>query len=515
MAVADYFQRNVTAASQLLCGLDNRGLLKILNRHQIGLVIDGTVTTQEGRAAADLATRLLARFYPKLVLVALDSDAQGHVAELSKLAKTINPKISLSGKLSSATHCLVAGATPVALTRKGAKTVYFGSNNWLAKVSLKGPVGSGSTANPFAAGTAACLAVAKIFRVVFAEQLDPICATDDEVSLSLVTLSQTDIKPGPKYRTADVGKVYLVGAGAIGNGALWGLARSGVKGELLVVDPQDIELSNLQRYVMAVRNDVGSAKAEKASQWLRGVSQLNVVPHKQSWDDHARGSADWLFPRVLVALDTADARIGVQASLPKWIVNAWTRLAAMGVSRHSSLANAGGSCLACLYMPAGKEPGEDELVAAAFGFQTSAQHPELLDIRQRLHRNVLNDKPFLELIAAKKNVSIEMLLPFEGQPLRKLYTDGVCGGQVMGLTVDMRETRAEVPMAFQSALAGVLLAAELVIDVLQARGQPPYETTRIELLEPLKEYLATPSSKDARCLCQDKDYQDRYREKYG
>ena len=519
MAIADYFQRNATAASQLLCGLDNQGLLKILDRHRIGLIIDRTVGSPEGRAAADLTVRLLARFYPKLAIVAADAEAKGHAEELVQLAKAINPKISLVPTLASVTHCLALGAHSVELKRKKARVIYLGSDNWLARVSVKKAVGSGKSANPFGAGVAACLAVAKLFRLVFAEQLDPASALDEEIALSLLSLHQKDRKRGRSYRGPDVGKVYLVGAGAIGSGALWALARAGIKGELCIVDQQLIELSNLQRYVMTVRKDVGAVKVVKAHQWLGGIKGLTVIPYQKSWDDHVRTS-DWLFPRVLVALDSAEARIGVQASLPKWIVNAWTRDSSIGVSRHVSLENDGGSCLACLYLPEGNAPSEDELVASALGFSTvplNSLNPELMDIRQRLDRNVPCDRAFLETVAVRKNVPIDALLPFENQPLRKLYTDGVCGGQVMGLIVDARETRAEVPMAFQSALAGVLLAAELVIDAPNARATPQPETTRINVLEPLKQMLSTLSGKDrgGRCICQDNDFKARYREKYG
>lgn len=518
MAVADYFRRNAMAASQLLCGLDNQGLLAILEDHRIGLVIDHTADSHEGRATADLVVRLLARFYPKLAIVAADTESEEHVEELAVLAKSINPKISLTRTTSSVTHCLVVGKSAITLKRKSARIIFIGSDNWLAKVSHKKPAGSGRSKNPFGAGVAACLAVAKVFRIVFAAQLDDISATDEEIELSVLALDAKDHSRGQGYRRPEIGKVYLVGAGAIGNGALWALSRAGAKGQLNIIDPQVIELSNLQRYVMTNRKDVDSGKAVNAEHWLSDIAGLSVKSYGQSWDDHVRTS-DWMFPRVLVALDSADDRIGVQASLPQWIVNAWTRDSSIGISRHPTLENNGGSCLACLYLPDTKVPSEDELVASALGFSTvplNNSNLELMNIRERLDRNIPCDQAFLNLIAAKKNVPIEALLPFENFPLRKLYTDGVCGGQVMGLLVDKRETRAEVPMAFQSALAGVLLAAELVIDALDVRGKPQCETTRINLLEPLKSRLSRPSGKDkdGRCICQDEDFKLRYSEKY-
>jgi len=518
MAFADYFQRNAMAATQLLKGMDFDGMKAVLERHRIGLVVDASANSAEGRAAADLTVRLIARFYPNISIHAAEADATAHAAELAKLAKAINPKISLSNTLGSVTHCLVVGKTPVTLKQKTGRLIYMGSDNWLAKVSLKKPVGSGSTRNPFGAGVAACLAAANLFRLVFAAQLDTTCVLDEDLTLSLLTLNRKAKTRGRAYRGSDLGRMFLVGAGAIGNGVLWAVARAEVTGELIVVDPQQIDLGNPQRYVMTVRKDVGSTKADLAVAWLAGSKGLKVTPEQKSWDDFARGT-DWLFPRVLVALDTAEARIAVQASLPKWIVNAWTREAAIGVSRHPTLA--GGGCLACQYLPAGKAPSLDVMVASTFGFaiepQTPIVHPELMEIRQRLDRNVPCELAFLERVAVKKNLPIECLLPFEGRTLRDLYTEGVCGGQILGITADNQETLAEVPMAFQSALAGILLTAELVIDSQGLRAEPVLDETRINLMKPLLNNVCSPSGKDleGRCICQDPDFQACYEEKYG
>ena len=515
MAVADYFQRNAMMASQIAQGLDYEGLIKVVDRHRVGISVDESAGAFEGRAAADLVVRLVARFYPKIAIVG-SGPAQEHADELAKLAKAINPKISISRTLSSATHCLAIGDTPVSLKRKNAATIYIGSNNWLARVSLQEPVGSGKSKNPFGTGAAACLGVANLFSIVFAAHLDSDCQPESNINLSLLTLSPKDPKRGRAYGAADVGKVFLAGAGAIGNGVLWALARSGAKGELVVIDPQKVALGNLQRYVMTVRKDDGEVKVELAKGWLAGAGRLVVTPAQKTWDEYAKAS-DWQFPRVLVALDTAEDRIAVQASLPKWIVNGWTRDSWMGVTRHPTIDD--GACLACIYLPHRKAPSLDEMVASALGFQTEPANntnQELMEIRQRLDRNVPCERGFLERVAAKKNIAIDCLLPFEGRSLRELYTEGVCGGQVLGLVADGRETRAEVPMAFQSVMAGILLAAELVIDCQGLRPAPLPEETRFDMLKPLTQYLSTVSGKDpmGRCLCQDQDFLAAYRDKY-
>jgi hypothetical protein len=123
----------------------------------------------------------------------------------------------------------------------------------------------------------------------------------------------------------------------------------------------------------------------------------------------------------------------------------------------------------------------------------------------------------LDIVAARKNIPIEKLLPFENLTLREFYQRGVCGGQVLGIEVDGRETRAEVPMAFQSAMAGVLLAAELVLEATGVRD-PEFPTiTRIDMHRKLPEVASAPRGKDpiGRCICQDQDYIAVYNDKYN
>ena len=71
-------------------------------------------------------------------------------------------------------------------------------------------------------------------------------------------------------------------------------------------------------------------------------------------------------------------------------------------------------------------------------------------------------------------------------------------------------------MAFQSALAGVMLAAEIV---QHAQGKHSVDRTRteIDLLRPLGMHLSNNDAKhpSGRCLCQDPDFIGVYNEKYA
>jgi molybdopterin/thiamine biosynthesis adenylyltransferase/rhodanese-related sulfurtransferase len=74
-------------------------------------------------------------------------------------------------------------------------------------------------------------------------------------------------------------RVLVVGAGGLGSPALLYLAAAGV-GTIGVVDPDVVELSNLQRQVVHGVADVGRLKSESAAQRLASVNPLvRVVRH--------------------------------------------------------------------------------------------------------------------------------------------------------------------------------------------------------------------------------------------
>jgi len=74
-------------------------------------------------------------------------------------------------------------------------------------------------------------------------------------------------------------RVLVVGAGGLGSAALMYLAAAGV-GTIGVVDPDVVELSNLQRQVVHGVADVGRLKSESAAQRLAAANPLvRVVRH--------------------------------------------------------------------------------------------------------------------------------------------------------------------------------------------------------------------------------------------
>jgi molybdopterin/thiamine biosynthesis adenylyltransferase len=506
MAFANFFDRTATAASQVLSNFSLDSYKTTLSEHLIGVYFgEAAATSPEGCATLDLCVRILARLYPAIAIAGVGNEAEALRKNLERLALGINDRIDLAPDIMRSTVIIIVGETDVAgdMTK-----IFAGSDDWRALLSRDGPIGSGSTANPFGAGAAACFATANVFRFVFSRQLTR-GELDRQIDVSMFDYQRGSVQGPPLPGDIDLGDAYLAGLGAIGHGAMWALRRlPGLTGTLHAVDHDVVDLSNLQRYVMALQKDVDTPKSHLARALLKRGG-LRITAHPLKWRDFVAGRRKRSFERVAVALDNAADRIGLQASLPRWIVNAWTQELDLGISRHGF--DDGNACLACLYLPTGIVKSEDERIAEELRLPEAKQ-----EVRELLQKDDGVSEDFVQRVATAFAVPYAELQPFVGQPLRNFYQKAICGGMMIGLTGTGNPGTAVVPMAFQSALAGLGLAADLV---KHAAGLPiPQSTsTRVNLLRPLAPVLADPRARDAsgRCICSDQDFLDAYRRKYA
>jgi len=494
MALADYYGRSALAASQILAGFDEQRIRAVLESARVGLAI-GTDAAEcnEGHNIVDLLIRLLARLYPTLV-IRNEIGAQ-HVADRARsLAISINPSIDFACDPTVE----IAIGTRLPPTRDCPR-IFVGSDNWQAFVSNKEPRTLGSSGNPFGSGTAASLGAANVFRWIF-QRGEASLDTDSTFSvLEDAPLSKDSRLEG------SLGDIVLVGAGAIGNAAAWALARVPMDGVLHAVDHESIDLGNLQRYALTDRSDEGKLKTEVLARYFNG--KVRLEPHSQVFASFV-ASKGYKWQRMLLGLDSARDRRAAQASLPEWIANAWTQPGDLGVSTHDFLE---GACVACLYLPVQALDNEDALIASTLGIRG-----KLMQIRTLLYSGLGVPRDLLEAISAARSIAIERLLPFEGRPIRDLYVEGFCGGAVIPIG-DAGSPRQEVhvPLAHQSALAGILLASAVVRKAL-GLTRTGTEVTRLNILQPVSLYATQPAAKDPRgiCICQDNDYREAYKRKY-
>ena len=497
MALADYYGRGALAAAQALQGgFEDSRFRALLEATPVGIAFgqDASKTT-EGRALLDLTIRLAARLFPA---IQLDPGDGARADDAAELARAINPRIELVQDTAQIGVSLADASTTYPYT------VHAGSEGWDALISTDSPQSTAGSELPFGAGAAACLAIAEIFRRVFlpGEQQRP----QGELRYSTFAPG-AGTSPAAVTNFADSGRTALIGAGAIGNAATWALARAPIQGTLHVVDPEEVELGNLQRYALAKRGDEGAAKAPLAAAQLTGSFEGTPHPvalarflteHGYAWD------------RMLLALDSSRDRRSAQASLPRWIANAWTQPGDLGLSVHPSF-DSEGSCVSCLYLQEREMPSEDQLIAEALGIAD-----QLGQVRQLLVTGEGLQVQLAGLIAQRLQRPPELLAAFAGRPIRDLYVQGICGGAVLPLgSAQSPRGDVHVPLAHQSALAGVLLAAAYARS-LSAEALTRSEVARLDVMRATAAVEPQPSRKrgDGRCICEDLDFLAAYTGKW-
>jgi hypothetical protein len=506
MMLANFFDKTAMAAGEILKGFDRSSFAARLIGQNIGIICDLSSNGVEANVTLELLVNLLARLYPRIVL-AIQPEARRD--ELIFIARGINPEIEIGDNLGCCTVNIVVGLSSLDLS---SPTVFSGSSGWTALLSQKTQVSCGITNNPFGAAGSACLAAANVFRLVFAQELET--ASDMDVTLSFMNfVSPQKLAPEVDLPVIDLGKFCLVGAGAIGNSLLWCLSKVDCVGEMTIVDGQMVELTNLQRYLLTNQSLVGFKKTAVAQNYF-GESKLNVAVDSVSWAEHIAKNGITSYDRVLVAVDSAEVRCEVQASLPRRIQNAWTgEFGDCGISSHRHFGE--DACLMCLYLPDKVAKNQDELIAESIGF-VQPQPPILMLMRKLLYTGEPLDANFIAMIAQANNIDPAELGQFRGKPLLTFYSEAVCGGLLLRLK-DAPQNLAghSVPLAFQSALAGIMFAAQLVVDTLEPdhAGQT---TARLNVLRPVPRVISFPFARDAsgNCICTDPDYLEAYDNQY-
>jgi hypothetical protein len=497
MAVAEYYDRAALAAAQVVAGFEADAFRARIESVTVGLSIDARASrTAEGRALAELATRLLARLYP---YVQIDSPHGPLLGRLRRLAQAINPQIEFR---EGAKIGIAVGSA----SRTFDTTVFAGSTGWVARVGTAVPYSSGSSDNPCGAGAAACIAAANVFRHVFlsASEAD----LDSDVGFSTLTGERVLTSyPAPLAPMRRGPKLVVVGLGAIGNAVIWTLGRAPISGTIDIIDHELVELSNLQRYVLATPADVGRPKTAVVGRFL--PSAVRVGYRKQKWQQYAALRKQKIGD-VLVALDSAADRRAVQAALPRSVANAWTQPGDLGVSSHGRF-GAMGACITCLYLVRDAGPNDDEIVATALGVPDKQQ-----DVRRLLHTGAEVGSELGQLIAERLGVTPDQVDVFGSRGIRELYVTGLCGGALVPLE-QLGRPRAEmhVPLAHQSALAGVLLAA-MWLSGFDALASEATHVTRINVLRSLAASTRQPMVADegGGCICRDPAFVARHLAKW-
>jgi len=273
-----------------------------------------------------------------------------------------------------------------------------------------------------------------------------------------------------------------------------------------LVDEEAVTLSNLQRYVLATQDTIGKPKVEIGKRVL-SAARLSVDTEQTTLETLADRMGVLTVPTFAVSIDNVPGRRAAQALLPRLAINGWTGEEALGASWH--LFSRDAACLACLYFPHRKALSATEQAARAFGL--SPDRAAQLWVTQQ----PLSDSDIASAARAL-GVDVRALDTWRRKSIGHLYTDVVCGAVPIGLTgLGRVET---VPLAHQSALAGILMAAELVKRTDATLSQLSQDEPLLSwdnVLRPPPAIWTRPRPRELGCICGDEDYQAVYRTKWG
>ena len=434
--------------------------------------------TVAGQHALWMMTNLAARLDETVAVVVVDAP---HVPVLSPaVAPFAEPRDSLADAVIAAARTIGRGVRvekfvgqicDVFLEYGGssvdANTICVSANGWIGAVSRKGRrLPSSGDGNPVGAYVAACLAIGEAFKVLAradeerAERAEDLAVNLWDLSTTGVVDAQFDPARNPPWSGVSIGDVHVAGSGAVGNAVhhVW-MALPNLSGVSVPVDRNDKPLkdTNLNRYVLTVREDVGRDKARVLEERLRGQVGLRVFPRTRGWnslraepgceldvaDADARRIADAeRRGRILTVLNCVDRnrdRADVQDSFPRDLFQGSTLELRAQCSRFD-LSLDENACTKCF------APPEDEIEVD----DAMAERLEQMDAEQR------------GAYARARGISPEKLEEWFRQRCGTLTAE-----QLRGLRAP-REEVAEFSVGFVSMMAGLLVAAEHLKSLLGA-----------------------------------------------
>lgn len=104
-------------------------------------------------------------------------------------------------------------------------------------------------------------------------------------------------------------KVAIFGIGGVGSFVLEALARAGI-GNFILVDKDNVDLSNLNRQIIATRKTVGKPKVEVAKERILEINpNADVEIYKEFFMPETEGILDSTISYVVDAIDTVTAKI--------------------------------------------------------------------------------------------------------------------------------------------------------------------------------------------------------------
>ncbi|MDI1495073.1 MAG: hypothetical protein K8823_379 [Cenarchaeum symbiont of Oopsacas minuta] len=420
---------------------------------------------------------------------------------IKKFPKSHHEKISID-QIQNPTLTIVLG------TKKydnGKNILYIGSAGWSIYASTIKPCHwSSSSDNSLSAFYLAGIITGEIFKYLL-----PSIPTDkipSHFEYDLITYgseSQPVLEPQiPSMINLD--NFAIVGCGAIGQAFALALQfATNITGKIILIDPDNVDLSNIQRYVYSFVENINEPKTNILAKLLsKDNPTLNPIPITLSYElVNITGTS---FKEVVTAVDNIETRLNVQAGLPKTIWNAWTDTSnntlRYGVGHH--IMNGKYQCLACSYYPKSNSPSESKLHSMMTGIS---------EIRINQNANVNEE----DIIQIEKHTKIKQdnLRQHIGKPI-DILLHGPCGMYTLPINVPHEPT----PAPHTPFLAGVFLATQIILSRIASLPD------KFKLLESSAEFSALhipnqdcilKHKKNENCFCNDNIYRNVYDKKWN
>lgn len=390
--------------------------------------------------------------------------------------------------------------------------LFVGATAWSAFVSPSSPQpihDSGCPVGPLAAGT---LGAAEIFKLAFGTKV-PRTLVGQEYSISLLTYGdgqKDEPEPGPDLLL----DLVLYGAGSVGTGFAHALALAPqFAGTIAVVDNGTFDEKNPYKYSLLdwATASAGQPKAPWLARRLGELSdrRLEATAFVGTAEQHVASLDEgYRIPLAVSAVDTVEARLEIQDTLPRRIVNAGIAGTTAEVSTHGF---GDGPCLACLCLDREQESWQATPIAQAVGLDPGRAH-------DLIRGNLPMEHADVEAIRAANRLPLEIaasLDTFLGQPLLSLWNRQVAYSDA-AVSVNESGPQPLVSTAFVSAFAGVLLLAELYKEVDVALAPHGVRNSYQQELLGIPADNVFEHPRDARgwCLCRSSFRLQVYSEKY-
>ena len=243
----------------------------------------------------------------------------------------------------------------------------------------------------------------------------------------------------------DIGRTYLAGAGAIGNGFLWAARHLQLRGQLDVVDDDDVSSGNLNRQIWFDKTDITLPKTERLVAHAQPhFPHLTLKPRTsrlQGLPERSDGGS-WL-RRLIVAVDSRRARRALQNEFPHEVFDASTT-DIREVVLHHQVQPTQNACMSCIYEPDAEESTREQHIADHLGVT-------LEDVRSE------RVSPAAAATIAERYPQLAQR-ELVGIAYDTLFKNLCAEGELKTL----EGKRVIAPFAFVSVLAGTMLALELV-----------------------------------------------------